>query len=67
MIDGGVPGTIRDEDEQVRYRNDLLPTFEQEGFDTVFWFSFTGFELPRRPEPPKATSALRSYDGSITW
>ncbi len=45
------PGTIRDEDEQVRYMNDLLPIFEAEGFDTIFWFSFAGFELPHRPDP----------------
>ncbi|MFF8790981.1 hypothetical protein [Streptomyces sp. NPDC015125] len=50
--DGRVsPGTVRDEGEQVRYMRDLLPVFEEEGVDTLFWFSFAGFELPHRPDP----------------
>jgi hypothetical protein len=43
-------GMVRDEGEQVRYINDLLSIFEHEGIDTVFWFSFAGFELPHRPD-----------------
>ncbi|MCC3315769.1 hypothetical protein [Nocardia africana] len=59
--DGRVrPGTVRDESEQVRYMNDLLPVFAQEGIDTVFWFSFAGFELPHRPDP-RSDLDLGSY------
>ncbi|MEV4108089.1 hypothetical protein [Nonomuraea sp. NPDC049695] len=45
------PGTVRDEGEQVRYMDDLMAVFEEVGMDTVFWFSFAGFELPHRPDP----------------
>lgn len=55
------PGTVRDEGEQVRYMNDLLPLFEEEGIDTVFWFSFAGFELPHRPGDPPTDLDLGSY------
>ncbi|MBB2741444.1 UNVERIFIED_ORG: hypothetical protein FHR35_001264 [Microbispora rosea subsp. rosea] len=45
------PGTERDEGEQVRYMDDLLTVFDEVGMDTVFWFSFAGFELPHRANP----------------
>ncbi|WP_053161322.1 hypothetical protein [Streptomyces caatingaensis] len=40
---------MRDEDEQVRYLDDLMTVFEEEGVDTVFWFSFAGYAHPHRP------------------
>ncbi|MFD1546673.1 hypothetical protein [Nonomuraea guangzhouensis] len=50
--DGHVkPGTVRDEGEQVRYMDELLTVFDEVGMDTVFWFSFAGFELPHRANP----------------
>lgn len=55
------PGVVRDEGEQVRYMDDLLPVFEQEGIDTVFWFSFAGFELPHRPHDPRRDLDVGSY------
>ncbi len=45
------PGTVRDEGEQVRYMDDLLPLFEEEGIDTTFWFSFVCYALPHRKDP----------------
>jgi hypothetical protein len=50
--DGTVPaGTERDEGEQVRYMDSLLPLFEAEGIDTVFWFTFANYHCPHRPDP----------------
>ncbi|MFF0226271.1 hypothetical protein [Streptomyces sp. NPDC004629] len=39
-------------DEQVRYLDDLMTVFEEEGVDSVFWFSFAGFATPHRPSGP---------------
>jgi hypothetical protein len=36
---------VPDEDEQVRYFNQLLDIFEEEGLDTALWFTFAGFSL----------------------
>ncbi|MFE1773151.1 hypothetical protein [Streptomyces sp. NPDC059008] len=59
--DGTVtPGTVRDEGEQVRYMDDLLPLFEEEGVDTTFWFSFACYALPHR-EDPLRDADLGSY------
>lgn len=38
---------IPDEDEQVRYLNELLDIFEDEGVDTALWFSFANYDKPR--------------------
>lgn len=40
------PGAVRDEDEQVRYLEDLLAVFEEEGVDTALWFTFGGYSRP---------------------
>ncbi|WNI34522.1 hypothetical protein [Streptomyces sp. ITFR-6] len=40
------PGSVSDEDEQVRYLTELLTVFEEEGVDTALWFSFAGFDKP---------------------
>ncbi|HWM38174.1 MAG TPA: hypothetical protein VNS49_13765 [Streptomyces sp.] len=37
---------IPDEDEQVRYLNELLDIFEGEGVDTALWFTFAGYNRP---------------------
>ncbi|MER5889353.1 hypothetical protein ABT160_36490 [Streptomyces sp. NPDC001941] len=42
MPDGAVP----DEDEQVRYFEELLDVFEEEGVDTALWFTFAGYGRP---------------------
>jgi hypothetical protein len=42
---------VRDEGEQVRYLRELLQIFDQVGVDTTFWFTFAGYELPRRKDP----------------
>ncbi|WP_347404447.1 hypothetical protein [Streptomyces sp. MST-110588] len=42
------PDLVRDEGEQVRYLDDLLPVFEEEGVDSLFWFSFAGYSTPHR-------------------
>lgn len=36
-------GAVPDEDEQVRYLDELLDVFEQEGVETALWFTFAGF------------------------
>ncbi|WP_433510125.1 hypothetical protein ACQP2T_40465 [Nonomuraea sp. CA-143628] len=36
-------GSVRDEGEQVRYLNELLDVFEQEGVDTALWFTFATY------------------------
>lgn len=40
-------GAVPDEDEQVRYLNELLDIFEEEGVDTALWFSFANYDKPR--------------------
>lgn len=40
-------GAIPDEDEQVRYLNELLDIFEEEEVDTALWFSFANYDKPR--------------------
>lgn len=40
-------GAIPDEDEQVRYLNELLDIFEEEDVDTALWFSFANYDKPR--------------------
>jgi hypothetical protein len=36
-------GAIPDEDEQVRYLDELLTIFEEEGVDTALWFTFAAY------------------------
>lgn len=60
---------MRDEGEQVRYMNDLLPLFEEEGIDTAFWFGFAGFGLPHRADPRRdldlgSYGIVRMLDGT---
>ncbi|MDX2606194.1 hypothetical protein PV379_05850 [Streptomyces caniscabiei] len=40
-------GAIPDEDEQVRYLNELLDIFEEEDVDTALWYSFANYDKPR--------------------
>jgi hypothetical protein len=63
----------RDEDEQVRYLDDLLAIFDAAGVDSAFWFTFAGFKFPRRDDP-RADMDLASYglvaisdDLGTTW
>ncbi|SEM63492.1 hypothetical protein [Streptacidiphilus jiangxiensis] len=39
-------GAIPDETEQVRYLDELLDVFEEEGVDTALWFSFANYDKP---------------------
>ncbi|MFD9941692.1 hypothetical protein ACFWYW_07720 [Nonomuraea sp. NPDC059023] len=34
---------VPDEQEQVRYLEDLMDVFEREGVDTALWFTFAGY------------------------
>ena len=52
------PGLVRDEGEQVRYLDDLIPIFEDEGVDSVFWFSFAGYGTPH---------GLKGPDPDLPW
>jgi hypothetical protein len=63
----------RDEDEQVRYLNDLLAIFDAAGVDSAFWFTFAGYKFPRSDDP-RADLDLASYgvvaisdDLGTTW
>ncbi|MET8610330.1 hypothetical protein [Streptomyces misionensis] len=55
------PHLVRDESEQVRYLDELMPVFEDEGVDSVFWFSFAGYGTPHRvsgPDPDLASYGI---------
>ncbi|WP_328378663.1 hypothetical protein OHB13_25865 [Streptomyces sp. NBC_00440] len=51
----------RDEGEQVRYFDELLTVFEEEGFDAAFWFSFAGYGAPHRPDDPRHDLDMAAY------
>ncbi|WP_431679734.1 hypothetical protein [Kitasatospora sp. KL5] len=55
------PGLARDEQEQVRYLQELLPVFEEEGVDAAFWFTWAGYRAPHRPQDPAHDLDLGSY------
>ncbi|MEV6602697.1 hypothetical protein [Kutzneria sp. NPDC051319] len=42
---------VRDEQEQVRYLQELLPVFEEVGLDAAFWFTFASYNAPHGPDP----------------
>ncbi|MGW4696739.1 hypothetical protein ACWEO1_30670 [Kitasatospora cineracea] len=42
---------LRDEQEQAAHLRDLLHTFEGEGVDSAFWFTFAGYHYPHHPDP----------------
>ncbi|MFJ3913657.1 hypothetical protein [Streptomyces vinaceus] len=39
-------GAVADEQEQVRYLDELLDVFEAEGVDSAFWFTFANYDKP---------------------
>jgi hypothetical protein len=47
----------RDEAEQVRYLHELSAVFDAAGVDAAFWFTFAGYELPRRDDPRRDLDA----------
>jgi hypothetical protein len=47
----------RDEAGQVRYLHELSADFDAAGVDAAFWFSFAGYELPRRDDPRRDLDA----------
>ncbi|MBY8884210.1 hypothetical protein K7472_05035 [Streptomyces sp. PTM05] len=52
---------VRDEDEQVRYFQEVLEVFEREGVEAAFWFTFAGFELPHVADDPLHDLDMASY------
>ncbi|MCP2340417.1 hypothetical protein [Actinomadura rupiterrae] len=52
---------VRDEQEQVRYLEELLEIFEAEGVDSAFWFTFAGFDLPHDASDPAHDLDMASY------
>ncbi|MQY04447.1 hypothetical protein [Actinomadura macrotermitis] len=52
---------VRDEQEQVRYLNELLAVFEEEGLDGAFWFTFAGFGLTHTPGDPGHDLDMASF------
>ncbi|GAA2739788.1 hypothetical protein [Kitasatospora cinereorecta] len=52
---------VRDEQEQVRHLHDLLAVFEAEGVDGAFWFTYTAYRAPHRPDDPRHDLDLASY------
>ena len=42
---------VRDDQEQVRYLEELLPVFAQAGVDAAFWYTFATYEAPHRDDP----------------
>ncbi|MFE3515259.1 hypothetical protein [Streptomyces sp. NPDC059166] len=42
------PDLVRDEGEQVRYIDEIMPVLAEEGVDSVFWFSFLDGRSPHR-------------------
>ena len=60
--DRTIPGEYeRDEAEQVRYLHELDAVFDAERMTGAFWFTFAGFELPRRPDDPAHDLDTASY------
>ena len=39
-------GAVPDEDEQVRYLDELLDVFEGAGVDTALWLAFANYDKP---------------------
>jgi hypothetical protein len=60
------PDLVRDEGEQVRYLDDLMTVFEEEGVDSAFWFSFVGFATPHRRWPLCSVTVGRPALDSVT-
>ena len=40
------PGAVPDEDEHVRYLDELLDVFEDAGVDTALWLAFANYDKP---------------------
>jgi hypothetical protein len=51
---------VRDEQEQVRYLEDLLPVFAEAGVDAAFWFTFATYEAAPS-DTPRRDLDLASY------
>lgn len=58
-------GVVPDEDEQVRYLDELLTVFEEEGVDTALWFSFAGYDRPGEADPT-SYGVVRMLD-AVRW
>ncbi|MEW9527240.1 hypothetical protein [Microbispora sp. NPDC049125] len=52
---------VRDEGEQVRYLQESLAVFEDEGVDAAFWFTFAGYGTPYHPDDPRLDLDMASY------
>jgi hypothetical protein len=51
---------VRDEQEQVRYLEELLPVFTRAGVDAAFWFTFAGYQY-RPSADPRLDVDVASY------
>jgi hypothetical protein len=51
---------VRDDQEQVRYLQELLPAFTEAGVDAAFWFTFAAYEAPHS-DNPRQDLDLASY------
>lgn len=51
---------VRDEQEQVRYLEELLPVFAETGVDAAFWFTFATYEAAPS-DTPRRDVDLASY------
>jgi hypothetical protein len=51
----------RSEQEQVDYLRELLEIFEQEGVDTVFWFTFATYMATHRADQPRFDLDMGAY------
>ena len=51
----------RSEQEQVTYLRELLEIFEQEGVDTVFWFTFATYLATHRADQPRFDLDMGAY------
>ncbi|WP_067183650.1 hypothetical protein [Microtetraspora niveoalba] len=60
-----VDDLVPDESEQVRYFDELLAVFEEEGVDSAFWFTFAGFE--RRGDLDPGSYGVVSMIDEVRW
>jgi hypothetical protein len=56
-------GAVPDEDEQVRYLDELLDIFEEEGVDTALWFTFANYDKPAERDIA-SYGVVRMLDGT---
>ena len=58
VVDGDY---VRSEDEQVSYFTELYDVFEENGFDSAFWFTFATYQARHDPSDPHRDLDLAAY------